>query len=270
MAANINQLLAWLDNKRKVVANNMIDMGRNPVDSLNRTLHNAVETNLPSRLEMADARSVMPGMGDAANEKLLGLATMAGPGATVFHGSPRKFDKFDLSKIGSGDGGSSYGHGFSMAGEEGTAKLYAKGPTGSVYKIDLPDEHIGKMLNWDLPLNKQPKTVLDALKAADVINPKTGKMYPAADLGGTGGGNMTGSGGADIYNMLARQWENSYGPDALLDIEAASGREAATKYLQSLGIPGIKYFDPAIQRTGRESHNFVVFSPENLKILESK
>jgi len=104
MAVNINQLLAWLDNKRKVVANNMVDMGTNPIDSLNQTLYNAVETNLPSRREMGDARSVMPGMGDDAHAKLLGLAMM--PGVTVrgYHGTNAAFDTFSDAFQGAGQG----------------------------------------------------------------------------------------------------------------------------------------------------------------------
>ncbi|MFK5282901.1 hypothetical protein ACI3PL_25375, partial [Lacticaseibacillus paracasei] len=35
--------------------------------------------------------------------------------ATVWHGSPHKFDKFDASKIGAGEGAQSYGHGLYFA-----------------------------------------------------------------------------------------------------------------------------------------------------------
>lgn len=34
---------------------------------------------------------------------------------------------------------------------------------GSLYKVDLPDEQIAKMLDWDKPLNEQPKEVQDIL-----------------------------------------------------------------------------------------------------------
>lgn len=44
----------------------------------------------------------------------------------VYHGSPHKFDKFDLSKIGTGEGAQAYGHGAYMAESPGVAKQYAE------------------------------------------------------------------------------------------------------------------------------------------------
>ena len=42
----------------------------------------------------------------------------------AYHGSPHKFDKFDLSKIGTGQGAQSFGHGLYFAGNEKVAKDY--------------------------------------------------------------------------------------------------------------------------------------------------
>ena len=42
----------------------------------------------------------------------------------AFHGSPHDFDKFDLSKIGTGEGAQAYGHGLYFAENEGVAKAY--------------------------------------------------------------------------------------------------------------------------------------------------
>jgi hypothetical protein len=131
-------------------------------------------------------------------------------GAIVYHGSPHKFDKFDSSKIGTGEGAQAYGHGLylaeapKVAGEyqsrlsidalrrEGSAPqsavsalertngdpeaalkhLLSKSDDkslegagwlmqnkekagGNLYKVDLPDEAIAKMLDWDKPLSQQ-------------------------------------------------------------------------------------------------------------------
>lgn len=43
----------------------------------------------------------------------------------VYHGSPHKFDKFDLSKIGTGEGAQAYGHGGYMAESPAVAQDYA-------------------------------------------------------------------------------------------------------------------------------------------------
>ena len=46
------------------------------------------------------------------------------PGIRAYHGSPHDFDKFDLSKIGTGEGAQAYGHGLYFAENEGVAKAY--------------------------------------------------------------------------------------------------------------------------------------------------
>jgi hypothetical protein len=42
----------------------------------------------------------------------------------AYHGSPHDFDKFDASKIGTGEGAQAYGHGLYFADEEGVAQHY--------------------------------------------------------------------------------------------------------------------------------------------------
>jgi len=42
----------------------------------------------------------------------------------AYHGSPYDFDRFDASKIGSGEGAQAYGHGLYFAGNEDVAKSY--------------------------------------------------------------------------------------------------------------------------------------------------
>ena len=146
-------------------------------------------------------------------------------GAIVWHGSPHKFDKFDASKIGTGEGAQAYGHGLYLAespevaqsyraavsAEKGRAFGLDDGPTkgiatliaargrdgetlarkayaslgdqleptiaaarqavdggSSLYKVDLPDEVIAKMLDWDKPLSQQPPEVQKALNSPQV------------------------------------------------------------------------------------------------------
>lgn len=45
----------------------------------------------------------------------------------VYHGSPHKFDKFDLSKMGTGEGAQAYGHGAYVAESPAVAQDYATG-----------------------------------------------------------------------------------------------------------------------------------------------
>ena len=46
------------------------------------------------------------------------------PGITAYHGSPHDFEQFDISKIGTGEGNQSYGHGLYFAQNEDVAKGY--------------------------------------------------------------------------------------------------------------------------------------------------
>lgn len=53
----------------------------------------------------------------------------------AYHGSPYKFDRFDMSKIGTGEGNQAYGHGLYFAGDENIARHYRdvltqRDPTG--------------------------------------------------------------------------------------------------------------------------------------------
>jgi hypothetical protein len=103
---------------------------------------------------------------------------------------------------------------------------------GSLYKIDLPDDQISKMLSWDDELGKQ--------------NPEIQKLAKQYGLG------MDDLGGDLVAAMNAKLPE---------------GAES----MRSAGVPGIKYFD-AQSRGGKQAdtRNFVVF-PGNeglLKILE--
>jgi hypothetical protein len=65
--------------------------------------------------------------GEAALNGVNALPMVAGMGAIkAFHGSPHKFDAFDMSKIGTGEGAQAYGHGLYFAESEGVAKSYMR------------------------------------------------------------------------------------------------------------------------------------------------
>jgi hypothetical protein len=49
------------------------------------------------------------------------------PRIRAYHGSPHDFDRFDLSKIGTGEGAQAYGHGLYFAENEGIARGYRDG-----------------------------------------------------------------------------------------------------------------------------------------------
>lgn len=213
-------------------------------------------------------------------------------GAIVWHGSPHKFDKFDSSKIGTGEGAQAYGHGLYLAESDDVAKMYrdkltdpafkyagmnqAKArlnekiakrveatdparaaalraevaslsePGGSLYKVDLPDEQIAKMLDWDKPLSQQAPEVQAALQNSGLLK------YSDAYFSTNGNKAPT---GADLHDFLKYSGYDQW--------------ELAAK-MADQGVPGIRYLDGGSRGTGKGTSNFVVF-PGNeglLSILE--
>lgn len=265
-------------------------------------------------------------MGENAAKPSVGMGQR---GAIVYHGSPHKFDKFDSSKIGTGEGAQAYGHGlylaespdvaksyqsalsadrgFSYGGKTGLtraevqdmvnakygggyldgvirpsgvadsfiddmvtgtgraegayprqykpgsqrAKIYDElrgqiqhADPGSLYKVDLPDEAIAKMLDWDKPLSQQAPEVQAAVESIKQ--------------------NLTGQFNRDMT-----------GDQLLMHIQSTlkgvgRGSEKAEGVLRQQGIPGIRYLDGGSRGVGQGTSNFVVFPGEEslLRILE--
>jgi hypothetical protein len=131
---------------------------------------------------------------------------------------------------------------------------------GNLYKVDLPDEKIATMLDWDEPLSKQPKTIQNWLK--DSMNPYRAQLG-AKDVGGN---EPTGS---LIYNRLAELMSEGKKSDVFTNA-ANYGAKNASQELADAGIAGIKYFDEGSRAAGQGTRNFVVFPNEekSMTILE--
>lgn len=252
----------------------------------------------------------------------------------AYHGSPYKFDKFHMSKVGTGEGAQAYGHGLYFAENPEVAKFYQpmpidvvagrtltkaedrafgrgmrtlidmggdvdkarisllnqakiltrQGPdyasavnevnkaremldtgafkikkaTASLYKVDIPDEAVAKMLDWDKPLSQQPEGVRNVIQ------------------------NFAKNTEFDTYDNLALasvigkhprdQTYQAPMSEVLNDIANIAGFRGKgpelTKFLYSQGIPGIKYLDQGSRTAGQGTHNYVVFDENLPKILE--
>jgi len=266
------------------------------------------------------ARGLLQMEANAAAPKTLNPQT----GAIVWHGSPHKFDKFDSSKIGTGEGAQAYGHGLYLAESPDVAKAYRSnlvkdatfiekktgrtiskempeyadiletqarmerngyGATfdkrydvkeGGLYKVDLPDEHIAKMLDWDKPLSQQPPEVQKAVKPLlkDAFDVRSygggwGSLEPDANAVRdvfTKSGHPLGSYSAKDADAL--NFTGSAVVKALGNMDKESAQ--TSQILRKAGIPGIRYLDGGSRGAGQGSSNFVVF-PGNeglLSILE--
>lgn len=278
------------------------------VNPESRTLTNAGLFALGALPAIPSLAYLMNQGGNLANPALRYAAAKGQSGIIGYHGSPHKFDKFDLGKIGTGEGAQAYGHGLYFAESPGVAKGYrdslsdltilhngnpvgsfdkdpaanaahqiratggdigkAKkraallysgkwkddvlseidrlGPgdvseqvAGNLYHVDIPDEHIPNMLDWDGILSEQPQAIQDLAK-----------MW-----------GMKGNGG-DVY-----------GRDVLKEAEKRfGGPRGASEALRNQGVPGVRYFDAGSRGQngydGGGTRNFVLFDDSIPKILK--
>ena len=243
----------------------------------------------------------------------------------VYHGTPHKFDRFDASKIGTGEGAQAFGHGLYFAESPGVAKSYADNLTpptvlfdnlpvnpdlyndlltknflnhlirtkdpvraagatsfdtkakwkdvlalqnrasvvkaeGNFYKVDLPDEAVSKMLDWDKPLSEQTEYVRKALEPLGYKSDKAEiDAFSDALLSA-----LQGEGSASLPKMprnpMGSQIARGQG------IFDAPQDKVIAERLRQAGIPGIRYLDQDSRGTGAGTSNFVVF-PGNENML---
>ena len=330
----LSDFTAYVDSLKRTAGNALRETVNDPVGLLQMRL-NQVAQQLPA---YPGKESVMPGVegggllsrpnvvdwGQAvamnANQPM-GLL-----GHTVYHGSPHKFDKFDASKIGTGEGAQAYGYGTYLAENRGVAKTYTNaggvanvielagkkygpaeltdalwkksgdrsseflngimdavhevttgvkptppddllswvgyGPlskrkgysyaakelkdaapaSGSLYAVDLPDEWLPKMLDWDKPLSQQPEEVRKAIAPRVEQLRQAAPRYVPDDPSG---------------EWLYRAMKPQGGLD-VMDWNKGGPRSASTA-LRDAGIPGIRYLDGGSRKSGEGTYNYVVF-----------
>jgi len=118
--------------------------------------------------------------------------------------------------------------------------------SGSLYKADLPDDMIDRMLDWEKPLSEQSEFVKAAIRAMPNA-PDESKWK-----------NWTGE---YLYRIhLQRGGRES--PEKPLKV-------TASEKLQNASIPGIKYLDAGSRSRGLSAsgtRNFVVFPGEEKKV----
>lgn len=284
-------------------------------------------------------------------------------GRTAYHGTPHIFDKFDVSKVGTGQGAQSYGHGIYFAENPTVAKEYQRQLSGwqpgtqsvinrsggdldnainevqrkikhyqgllesgnvpkekaqslldininqlndlksmklgalenkgYLYTVDIPDEQIPKMLNWDKSIGQQSPEVKKAIES-------TKKELTENNIADLGGDTSILYGDDVSVEEFLNTWSALKGAD-----------DAGEKLLNKYGIPGVKYLDQGSRNTFKAqltykgqpysdvvafqsknnlddyikeskekgfgvniiedgTSNYVIFDPTNLKILERK
>jgi len=130
---------------------------------------------------------------------------------------------------------------------------------GHLYDVDLPDEQIAKMLDWDAPLSEQPESVRKGIK--QVVDYQDFDDFDNLALAAVRGTHPRGGYdpvGKDIYQELS---------DLYSDAGSLDPSVMASKELNTLGIPGIKYYDAGSRTAGEGTRNFVMFDPSVSTII---
>lgn len=237
-------------------------------------------------------------------------------GLTAYHGTPHTIKgKFDISKVGTGEGAQAYGHGMYFAESPDVARTYATDrsyvgkfmagtpdktawdaqriaqdtlnvhgdnaveqlqktlkansysknpqqtqankqledaidilktnqlqPTGNLYKVDIPDEYIPNMLDYDKPLNQQTNIINNILSKNSGFTGQTKREIQELV--------KQGAKGEDLIKLFGKD------------------QKELSEELSNLGIKGIRYKDAMSRGADEGTSNFVVFEPSNVKILE--
>ena len=324
------------------------DFVQNPGTSLEQMLfaanENAREFNkkhaLATDYTIAQARGQQPTPEQTQAEMGLRntLSEAYSPGMTVWHGSPHVFERFDLGKIGTGEGAQAYGSGMYVAQNPSVAKGYQdtlaykafdlqpeaqklglelpagtrgefmrqvranKPPEvlarqlqnaniaardlpqdkltelfrsyqekggGNLYKVDVPDTHIRRMLDWDLPIKDQPTPVRKLAKILGLdMNDLGGDLLAKVGKDEAGRKVLQDAG---IRGIKYLDEKSRYSPyEVSLSVKGkpyASSqfltKEQAERYAAEKQIEG---FDAKHRNVGTK--NFVVFDPSHMTILE--
>jgi hypothetical protein len=263
---------------------------------------------------VATGRALAPKAGQALESYMVNQGLLQP--LTAYHGTPHNIQgKFDINKVGTGEGAQAYGHGMYFAENPAVAKQYQEtlgqkkdiavfksddgyyikqglgaegqnlaGPfasgseaeqirkalpenQGNLYKVDIPDADIPFMLDWDKPLNQQPKNVQDAFAKFDSIaakDPERGTTYMQRWFRSPSTAKKLEAMGYKGFRYLdegsrlnASHWEVNYdGGQAFFKSPEKAKEFMATKKNATLVEPP------------KGTSNFVVFDPSNVKILE--
>jgi hypothetical protein len=238
------------------------------------------------------------GLGGLA-KRITALAPTLAPalGLTVFHGSPYKFNKFDMSKIGEGEGAQAFGHGLYFAENPNVAKSYLKPDNRHAMEISNLNKRMTEtatlMEREQIPgqyrqfksksgemaakyydeLMEQRSALLKQkghLYTADLPDESIAKMLDW-DKGQTGLSKEAIASIDAVLEKAGRTMNVKEGEGRVIyeQLERVLGsKEKATEYLKSLGVTGIKYSDAGSRAAKEGTSNFVVFDDKLPKIIK--
>jgi hypothetical protein len=137
-----------------------------------------------------------------------------------------------------------------------TAKRY---DGGQLYEAEIPDNDV--LLDYDKPLREQPEKVREAIDYEELEKPLI-KFYEnlhrrTATLENEPV-NFDTITGKDLYDYLQERFQKARNP-----------AEAASRFLNGMGIPGLRYLDGNSRAQGEGSHNFVIWDDAAIDVLNT-
>ena len=212
-------------------------------------------------------------------------------GMITWHGSPHKFDEFDEAYKGTGEGNQAFGDGAAYLAEaKGVGTGYvgqgmvsprlkmviddnggdirkaiqsleandphnllneAKAADGYLYEVDLPDDKIAQMLDLDAPVDFESPFGQKIFNAAEESGLDSDDLREIMAAPGSGYEGQPES-GKSIYDWLS---------------SSLGGDQKASAWLNTEGIPGIKYFDGNSRAGAEGTRNFIPFDAKDTTIL---
>lgn len=194
----------------------------------------------------------VPGFGDVGAHAAHSII------APLFHGSPHNFDKFNMSKIGTGEGAQAYGHGLYFAENRGTAESYRDALSNARLLVDgEPVGEIGKLAGNArgeaarlLALNGTPSMANEVVDRSVAARKNGGYgFWPReaekikAEIAALSGKRIETKAGGNLYEVsIDAEPEDFLDWDAPLDerIERRFDGQIAQTYLGRSGLEGMK------------------------------
>ena len=188
------------------------------------------------------------------------------------HGTRHDFDKFQLEKIGTGEGAQAFGYGLYFTDgskiAEGYAKKLSEDNTGLVYSVKIKNGKLANWAEWRRPLDESiESSFYDKLTKEEKAQYQD---YVDDQFNSGKDKNYTGSfGDLELSKEGFLEYPTFEKPSAsgnlYQDLKAAFGQEKATEIFKRAGIDGIKYES---QGGYGNENNYVVFNPESIEVIK--
>jgi hypothetical protein len=241
-----------------------------------------VATAIPGGMAKGALKAGAKAGGEALEDILKPAAKSATGGIgdmiKAYHGSPHDFERFDLSKIGTGEGAQAYGHGLYFAENEGVAKDYRDHVKDTAMlarnnqrmselarEMDKYKKH-GTMRDFSDPRGYEAAAEYDRLMDEKM---KPGRMYEVGIRANPEHFLDWDKPLSEQHPAAAEKLKTVVRPDPDRTVgDWIKHSPGAEQRLREAGIPGIKYLDQGSRGKGDGTRNYVVFDDKLIDILK--